>query len=108
MENNINSEEIRKEFHVVAESHLTNFKQYYQEKLKRVEDEKAELKKIITSQYEQITELVKKYKQTEEDLKQAVKVMKKRTELEEKVMNIGLDTNLIKNMTQLLPIHKTH
>lgn len=34
--------------------------------------------------------------------------MKKRTELEEKVMNIGLDTNLIKNMTQLLPIHKTH
>lgn len=29
MENNINSEEIRKEFHVVAESHLTNFKQYY-------------------------------------------------------------------------------
>lgn len=34
-----------------------------------MEDEKAELKKIITSQYEQITELVKKYKQTEEDLK---------------------------------------
>lgn len=69
MENNINSDEIRKEFHVVAESHLTNFKQYYEEKLRRVEEEKGELKKIISSQYEQITELVKKYKQTEDDLK---------------------------------------
>jgi hypothetical protein len=33
----------------------------------------------VSSQYEQITELVKKYKQTEEDLKEAVKMMRRRT-----------------------------
>jgi hypothetical protein len=40
---------------VVAESHLENFKKYYEEKLSRIEEEKGELKKIVSSQYEQIT-----------------------------------------------------
>ena len=51
----MNSEELRNELHVVAESHLISFKQYYEEKLTRVEEEKTELKKIVSSQYEQIT-----------------------------------------------------
>jgi hypothetical protein len=50
--------------------------------------------------------LVKKYKQTEEDLKEAVKMMRKRTELEERVLNVGLDVNLVKNMADLLPANK--
>ena len=36
-------------------------------------------------------------------MKEAVGLMKKRTVLQEKVMNIGLDNNLIKNISQLLP-----
>lgn len=51
MENNMSSEELRKEFNGVAESHLQNFRKYYEEKLGRVEEEKTELKKIISSQY---------------------------------------------------------
>jgi hypothetical protein len=35
----------------VAEQHLKDFKKYYEEKLGRVEEEKAELKKIVSSQY---------------------------------------------------------
>lgn len=81
MENLMSTDQIRKDFYVVAESHLENFKKYYEEKLSRIEEEKGELKKIVSSQYEQITQLIKKYKQTEEDLKEAVKVMKKRTQL---------------------------
>ena len=44
-------------------------------------EEKTELKKIISSKSEQITDLIKKYKQIEEDVKEATKMMKKRTEL---------------------------
>ena len=33
-------------------------------------------------------------------------MMKKRTELEEKVMNIGLDVNLVRNMADLVPNNK--
>lgn len=47
-----------------------------------MEGEKTELKKIVSSKSEQITELIKKYKQIEEDLKDATKLMKKRTALE--------------------------
>lgn len=36
-------------------------------------------------------------------MKDAVTLMKKRTVLEEKVMNLGMDNNLIKNLSQLLP-----
>jgi len=36
-------------------------------------------------------------------MKEAVRMMKRRTELEEKVINLGMDTNLIRNMSQLLP-----
>lgn len=36
-------------------------------------------------------------------MKDAVALMKKRTALEEKVVNIGMDNNLIKNLAQLLP-----
>ena len=85
---------------------MDDFRKYFEEKLKRVEEEKAELKKIVSSKSEQITELIKKYKQIEEDLMEATVMMKKRTVLEEKVMNIGLDVNIVKNMTDLLPRNK--
>jgi SMC interacting uncharacterized protein involved in chromosome segregation len=68
-----------------------------------VEEEKEELKKIINSQYEQITELIKKYRELEEGMKDAVALMNKRTVLEERVMNLGMDNNLVKNLAQLLP-----
>jgi len=32
--------------------------------------------------------------------------MKKRTALEEKVLNVGLDVNLVRNMAELLPSNK--
>lgn len=38
-------------------------------------------------------------------MKETITLMKKRTALEEKVLNIGLDNNLIKNLSQLLPSH---
>ena len=85
---------------------MDDFRKYFEEKLKRVEEEKAELKKIVSSKSEQITELIKKYRQIEEDLMEATVMMKKRTVLEEKVMNIGLDVNIVKNMTDLLPRNK--
>lgn len=70
-----------------------------------MEEEKEQLKKIIGSQYEQITELIKRYKELEEGMKEAVTMMRKRTQLEEKVVQIGMDNNLVANLQQLLPRH---
>ena len=50
MENQINQEEAKNEYHIIAESHLSSFKKFYEEKMQRVEDEKEELRKIIGSQ----------------------------------------------------------
>lgn len=36
-------------------------------------------------------------------MREGVRMMKKRTALEEKVLNIGLDNNLVRNMAQMLP-----
>ncbi len=70
-----------------------------------MEEEKEQLKKIIGSQYEQITELIKRYKELEEGMKEAVTMMRKRTQLEEKVVQIGMDHKLVANLQQLLPRH---
>jgi hypothetical protein len=35
-----------------------------------------------------------------------MKLMKRRTNLEEKVLSVGLDVNLVKNMAELLPANK--
>jgi hypothetical protein len=47
-----------------------------------MEEEKKELKKIVSSKSEQITELIKKYKIIEEDLSEATQMMQRRTVLE--------------------------
>ena len=38
-------------------------------------------------------------------MRETVLLMKKRTALEERVVNIGMDTNLVKNLSQILPHH---
>ena len=38
-------------------------------------------------------------------MKEAVFMIKKRSALEEKVVNLGLDNNIIKNLQELLPEH---
>lgn len=36
-------------------------------------------------------------------MKEAVVLMRKRSALEEKVMNLGMDNNLVRNLADLLP-----
>jgi hypothetical protein len=38
-------------------------------------------------------------------MKEAVLMMRKRTQLEEKVVQMGMDNNLVANLQQLLPRH---
>lgn len=45
--------------------------------------------------------LVSKYKVLEKSLETTVSSMKKRTELERRVMELGSDTNLTKNLAEL-------
>ena len=54
--------------------------------------------KINSSQEENITELIKKYKQVEAAMKELLKQSKKRGDLENRIINLGMDNNLVKNM----------
>lgn len=51
-----------------------------------------------SGQADNIAELMRKYKQLETGMKEILKQMKKRGELESKILNLGTDENLIKNM----------
>lgn len=53
---------------------------------------------MISSKEEKITSLVQKYQELEKTMKSTLAKIKKRTELETKVMNLGMDNNLVKNM----------
>lgn len=59
------------------------------------------MEKINSSQSEQITELIKKYKTLEEGMRELIKQTKRRTELETKIIHLGTDQNLVKNMSEL-------
>ena len=51
-----------------------------------------------SGQADNIAELMRKYKELETGMKEILKQMKKRGELESKILNLGTDENLIKNM----------
>ena len=51
-----------------------------------------------SGQADNIAELMRKYKELETGMKEILKQMKKRGELESKILNLGMDENLIKNM----------
>jgi hypothetical protein len=81
---------------------MDQFKKFYEGRISTLEQEKADLKEVISSKEEKITSLVQKYQELEKTMKSTLAKIKKRTELETKVMNLGMDNNLVKNMAEIL------
>lgn len=67
-----------------------------------MEQEKTDLKEMISSKEEKITSLVQKYQELEKTMKSTLDKIRRRTELETKVMNLGMDNNLVKNMAEIV------
>jgi hypothetical protein len=86
------------------EESLTQWKEHYEGIILRLEDDKKELKAMIESQNKRIEQLVYKYRLVEEELKKASVSLSQKGELDRKVMKLGLDENLVKNMGELWAI----
>ena len=63
--------------------------------------DKAALQDANSAQAEQISKLISKYKVLEKSLEKTLSTMKKRTELEQKVIELGMDQNLVKNLGEI-------
>lgn len=82
---------------------LNDLNGYMNKYLKRlIDNEKNELTNINSAQADQIRELVVKYNELEKNLKDLLESQKKLTDFENRVLNLGMDQNLIKNMAELL------
>lgn len=83
------------------------FKEYYEQRLKELEADKLELQAANSTQAQHINGLVAKYRQLEDALKAALDSQKRLGDLETRILHLGLDNNLVKNLAELLkrPFH---
>jgi DNA repair exonuclease SbcCD ATPase subunit len=101
IENQINSEDAKKHYKGISEKNLQEMRGFYDRRVRELEGDKAELARINSSQTEQITELVRKYKGLEEAMRELVRQARKRGDLEARIISLGMDNNLVKNMAEL-------
>lgn len=85
----------------------SGLKEYYEKRIKDLEGDKQELQGINSTQSQQIDGLVVKYKQLEEALKALLESQRKLGDLETKIVHLGVDNNLVKNLAELVkrPFH---
>lgn len=63
-----------------------------------MEEDKKILKEENAVQEEQISKLIAKYKVLEKSMEKTLSTLKKKTLLENRVMELGMDNNLVKNL----------
>ena len=80
---------------------LNNWKEHYEGVVEKLNEDKKDLKDIIDNQNQRIEQLIYKYRLLEEELKKAAISLSKRGELDQKVIHLGMDENLVKNMSEL-------
>ena len=76
-------------------------KDYYESKVASRERDNEALKNQLAEKENDVRQLITKYKQLEKKLKELVDAQEKLSDFEEKVVNLGLDQNLVKNMVEL-------
>ena len=102
MESEVNINDEKEKRQSVAKNSEDALREYFERKIKELEADKKELQQINTTQSEQISELVAKYNSLERNLKELLETQKRLTDFETRVLNLGMDQNLIKNMSELL------
>lgn len=82
-------------------SHEVTLKEYFEEKLKSKNLDIESLERKVTEKEEDIRELIVKYNALEKRFDMAMEAQDKIREFEEKIRQLGLDNNLVKNMAEL-------
>lgn len=80
---------------------LIPMKEHYERVIDELKKDKDLLKENNSVQAEQITQLVAKYQDLERTLHKTLSTMKKHSELNQKVMELGMDQNLVKNLAEM-------
>ena len=76
-------------------------KDYYESKIAGRELDNQNIKKQLYEKATDLRNVVAKYAQLELRLKDVLESQEKLTDFENKMLNLGLDQNLIKNMAEL-------
>jgi hypothetical protein len=73
-------------------------KDYYENKLASREHDNANLKKLLTEKESDLRGIVTKYSHLERKLRELMEAQSKLTDFENKIIHLGMDQNLIKNL----------
>ena len=76
-------------------------KDYYEQKLVSREHDLEAVKKQLGEKECDLRDVINKYHHIEKKLKQLLEAQEKLSEFENKIVNLGLDQNLIKNMVEM-------
>ena len=82
-------------------SHEVTLKEYFEEKLKSKNADIESLERKVAEKEEDIRDLIVKYNALEKRFDMAMDAQDKIREFEEKIRQLGLDNNLVKNMAEL-------
>lgn len=74
---------------------------HYKGIIHKLETDKETLQSRYDTQQLTIEHLVQKYKTLEKEMKKASYLLDKRSNLDNKVIELGLDNNLVKNMAEI-------
>ena len=101
LESNAAIEDERAKFKAFIGSHQIGIKEYFEDKIKSKERDIDTLNKILAEKEDDIRDLIVKYNALEKRMDMMMQTNSKLREFEEKIKNLGLDNNLIKNMAEL-------
>lgn len=79
---------------------------YYETKLNSKEKDIENLKKQMTEKDYDLRAVITKYNTVQKKLKSLLEAQNKLSEFEAKIVNLGLDQNLVKNMAELFKKNK--
>lgn len=94
-------EDEKSKIKVVMGKNEVSMKEYYESKLSSRDQDNEKLKKELTEKETDLRSMVNKYNDVKRKLTEMMESHDKLSDFENKLVNLGLDQNLIKNMAEL-------
>jgi hypothetical protein len=101
LESNAAIEDERSKLKAFLGTHEIGIREYFEDKIKSKEKDVDALRRLLSEKEECIRELIVKYNGLEKRLELMMETQSKLRDFEEKIKNLGLDNNLVKNMAEL-------